>query len=60
MYSCRVGACSAYVVNVVSGFVDKSDDTFIKGNPIREFYVLPYVAYPTSYYVIHTLKENEI
>ena len=59
-YSCRAGACSSCVGQVVSGTIDQSDQSFLDDDQMQEGYSLLCVSYATSDLVVRTDCEKEL
>ena len=59
-YSCRAGACSSCVGQVLSGTIDQSDQSFLDDDQMQEGYSLLCVSYATSDVVVRTDCEKEL
>ena len=59
-YSCRAGACSSCVAQIISGTLDQSDQSFLDDEQLKEGYSLLCVSYATSELVVRTNCEEEL
>ena len=59
-YSCRAGACSSCVGQILSGTIDQSDQSFLDDDQMQEGYSLLCVSYATSDVVVRTDCEKEL
>ena len=59
-YSCRAGACSSCVAQIISGTLDQSDQSFLDDEQLKEGYALLCVSYATSELVVRTNCEEEL
>lgn len=59
-YSCRAGACSSCVAQIISGTLDQSDQSFLDDEQLKEGYSLLCVSYATSELIVRTNCEEEL
>ena len=59
-YSCKIGACSTCVCKIVKGSIIHFNQTFLSEIELKNKFILPCVAYPTSNLILLTHMENDL